>query len=97
MKLKQPNLVTGAHVKEQITEELHTLHNIVNHRIGKPIFPLADLKIAYTGPRDIRLVEAKVILEDLKTMWFNQLFKTVMPGPFQEWKKAMNMLAALLK
>jgi hypothetical protein len=96
MKLKQPNLVTGAQVKEQITVELHTLHNVVNQRLGKSSFPFDDLKIAYTGPRAIKLVEAKVILEELKTMWFNQLFKTVMPGPFQEWKKGMNLLAALL-
>jgi hypothetical protein len=97
MKIKQPNLITGEQIRHQIMSELFTLHNVVNARLGKPIFPLESLSSTYSqGSRDTKLLEAKKLLEELKTSWSSQLFKTVMPGPFNEWKKSTNLLVALL-
>jgi len=97
MKIKQPNLITGEQIRTQIMSELFTLHNVVNARLGKPIFPLESLSSTYSqGSRDTKLLEAKKLLEELRTSWSSQLFKTVMPGPFHEWKKSTNLLVALL-
>lgn len=96
MKIKQPNLITGLEVKKQIMSELHLIHNVVNHRIGKPIFPFESLQTTYTGNRTEKLLEAKNILEELKIMWGNMIFRAVNPAALMEWKRNLNLLAALL-
>lgn len=96
MKVKHPNLVTGEQIRTQIVTELHTLHNDVNHRLGKPIFPYESMATIYSGTREMKLLEAKKLLEELRASWLTLLFRTIMPGPLQEWKKSTNLLIALL-
>lgn len=96
MRIKQPNLITGQQVRTQIVAELHLIHNVVNHRLGKPIFPFETLQTAYTGKREDKLLEAKNLLEELKLMWGTMIFKAVNPAALLEWKRNINLLAALL-
>jgi hypothetical protein len=76
--------------------ELHLIHNVVNHRIGKPIFPFESLQTTYAGNRTEKLLEAKNIFEELKVMWGNMIFRAVNPAALMEWKRNLNLLAALL-
>ena len=96
MKIRQPNLIEGQQVRQQIMSELHLIHNVVNHRLGKPIFPFESLKTTYLGTRVDKLLEAKNILEELKLMWGTMIFRAVNPAALLEWKRSLNLLAALL-
>jgi len=97
MKVKSLHLVTGIQIRQQIVQELHALHNDVNQRLGKSVFPPDQLTTYEPGTRDQKLLEVKAILEELKTLWQPFLFRSILPGQVLEWRKTLNLLIALLK
>lgn len=92
MKVTKIHLRKGEEIRVQIIKELHTFHNAVNARLGKPQPTLEEAMTLYTGPREKLVAEARTLYEELKVLWGVQSSIR-----YREWIKVMSLLLVLVE
>lgn len=88
------HLVTGQMVKERAVAEVHALHNAVNLRLGRPVFPVVDL-VVYKRHRKESIDIINKAYDEVKAAWTPLLHDRISGPAFNEWKKHLSMMIAL--
>ncbi len=91
--IKNPLQITGALMRQQICKSLHSFHNDVNKRLGKPHFKFENNKPI---PRPEALQTIQTLLSEIIAAWEPLLHTSITPQAFAHWKSTTQMLIALL-
>ncbi len=78
---------SGTENASQIQTWMHTFHNSVNERLGKPLVPFSEMK---HGTREECLQQAQQSYKQLLTLWSNH--KSLLA----EWRRIVSMLIQLV-
>lgn len=91
--VKNPLQITGALMRQQIRKSIHSFHNDVNARLGKP-----HVKFENTKPteRVSALQTLQLLLSDITAAWEPLLHTAIAVPAFSHWKSIVQMLIALL-
>jgi hypothetical protein len=96
--VKRSLLITGPQTKEKLRTELWLFHNVVNKSIGLEEQPISILDETYGDKvRGQLLSDAESIMSDIVAAWTPLVHTSVNGVAFQEWKKSLTMLIAILK
>ena len=89
------HLVTGEMVRHRARNELLSLHNDVNARLGKATFSEADIAAMYVKPRSETIAEIYKNLDEIKAAWTPLVHSRINGSAFNDWKKHIHMMVAL--
>jgi hypothetical protein len=96
--VKRSLLITGPQTKGKLRTELWLFHNVVNKSIGLEEKPISILDEAYGDKvRGQLLSDAESLMSDIVAAWTPLVHTSVNGVAFQEWKKSLTMLIAILK
>lgn len=97
MKVRKPHLITGVEVRTMASNEIHSFHNNVNRRLGKPEFPHTELATLYgAADRSAKLSEIQKLYEELKSAWAPLTHSRIPPVALTAWKSHMNLMITLI-
>ena len=89
--------IKGTDVKLQIVRDIWALHNAVNVRNRKEVFPLELLNAMYVDKtRHIVLQETIRMINTINREWEPIAVKQFTVTAFREWRTAMNVLISLI-
>jgi hypothetical protein len=87
--------VTGPMVKLRAVQEVYTLHNDVNSRLGKPLMSKEEYDAMYEKPLGevLRIIQKNY--DEVKAAWTPLIHGPVNGLAFSDWKKHLSMMIAL--
>lgn len=88
--------ITGNDVRTAIVNTLFDFHNAVNIRLGKPPFTQANYDEIYLQHREIKLLEAQKLFNEIKASWTPLVHTRVNGSAFAQWKHTLSLLFALV-
>ena len=96
--VKRAVLITGPQTREKMRKEIWTFHNFVNKSTGTEEKSVEILTEHYgSKARNELLLEAQVLIDEIKVVWEPLVHSQVNGKAFLEWKRALNLLIAVLK
>ena len=97
LSIKNAHTVKGPAIKQYIVNSLWVLHNHVNEKTSKLIFPLEGLNAVYENRTRSDLIhETNRLIREINIEWEPIVLKQITGAAFREWKTDTALLIGLI-